>query len=44
MSLTLSLPARALRRFYVVYCSQALVCSNSLLCGEEMTPRFNWRF
>jgi hypothetical protein len=42
--LTLNLGLRPLLRFYIVYCSQGLACSDSLTCGEEMTPRFYWRW
>jgi hypothetical protein len=42
--LTLSLPTRPVLRFYIVYCSAGLHCSDGLPCGEEMTPRFYWSF
>ena len=40
--LTLNLPVRPLVQFQIVYCSVNVRCSNSLLCGEEMTARFYW--
>ena len=42
--LTLNLPVRQLLRLYIVYCSEGRACSDSLACGEELTPRFYWRF
>jgi hypothetical protein len=42
--LTLSLPLKPYARFYIVYCSAARACSDSLPCGEEMTARFYWNW
>ena len=42
--LTLNLAVRPLIRFQIVYCSQNLRCSDSLVCGEELTARFYWNF
>jgi len=42
--LTLNLSVRPLVRFLIVWCSAALPCSNSLVCGEELTARFLWNF
>jgi len=28
--------------FAIVYCSEFLHCSDSLVCGEELTARFYW--
>jgi hypothetical protein len=42
--LTLNLATRPLVRLAIVYCSIGLPCSDSLVCGEELTPRFYWNF
>jgi len=42
--LTLGLAARPMVSFQIVYCSVGLPCSDSLPCGEELTPRFYWNF
>jgi len=54
MTLTLSLAVRPLVNldsdlavrprvtWAVVFCSEMLACSDSLVCGEEMTARFYW--
>jgi len=39
---TLQMPVRPLMLFTVVLCSVTLPCSDSLVCGEEMTARFYW--
>jgi hypothetical protein len=40
--LNLTLAVRPFVLFAAVYCSQLLACSDSLVCGEELTPRFYW--
>jgi len=42
--LTLTLLARQVRQFYLIYCSETRACSDSLPCGEEMAARFRWNF
>jgi hypothetical protein len=42
--LTLNLATKPLVRLQIVYCSSGLRCSNSLVCGEELTARFYWNF
>lgn len=40
--LTLTLAVRPLVRLSIVYCSISVRCSDSLVCGEELTARFYW--
>jgi hypothetical protein len=42
MTVILALPVRPPLQFQVVYCSELLACSDSLVCGEELTTRFYW--
>jgi len=40
--LILPLAVRQFVLFGIVYCSVNLRCSDSLVCGEELSPRFYW--
>jgi len=41
-TLTTTLVPRPPIQFQIVYCSVILHCSDSLVCGEELTARFYW--